>query len=263
MRLAHIVPPAVLEQVEDIIGGYNLLLPSLMVNNAYRRYYDQQDCPERYVIMDNGIAEGAIMSFGHVLDRAKAAHANEVVMPDRIKDMDATLEAGAAAFYQAFELRERFNFMFVPQGTSVVEAYHCAERALSFYPGIIESWGIGRHFLDYDPEARVRLVHMLRNLSPGRKIHLLGTHPKYPYELYFHAKAFQEMGVRGCDTSLAWNATLAGRDLEDMDVPEVPRQGIVQFLNAHPLDEERLSLLRQNITWLNSLLQKSGSLPRS
>lgn len=212
------------------------------------------------MIMDNGAAEGKMAGFGHVLSHARLMNVQEVVLPDVIKNMDRTLNVVAHAFYEAFEWRHRFRYMLVLQGKTVSECVQTAERAMNMYPGIIHSFGIPRHIIDTRPDARLRIVAqmMARELTASRSVHLLGTHPAFPGELLALGKEYNALGVRGVDTSLAWNATKQGVQLKDPKSLNynlvIERQPIEDFAkgsfdHAAP---RYLDLLRENMETMNS-----------
>jgi len=251
VKIAHIVPPYVADLVQEQIGDYHLLLPHLVPLARYRDYYRND---VGYKIMDNGVAEGRATTFTQQLFMAKAMGCKEVVLPDVMGDMDKTLSAVARAFPMAFVERNNYQFMFVVQGRTILECVNCGERALNTFPGIINSFGIPRHILRVTADARVRLVHLLKNMSPKRPIHLLGTHPHLPGELLRFGQFFCELGVRGVDTSMAWNAAC-----QNIHLPHkgpIERQPMEEFAEAIPV-EQQLKLLLQNMEVMNSWVRST------
>jgi hypothetical protein len=254
MKIAHIIPPRALEHVSDLLGDYHLLLPSLMGSEPYRDEYRTRTSLNNYYILDNGIAEGRAVDFIHQLAMARVIGAQEVILPDVMKDMDGTLRAVAQAFYPAFEHRSRYQFMFVCQGKNISECVHSAIRAMNLYPGIIGSFGIPRHTLSNGFRARVTIATRLSLEFPHKPIHLLGTHPEYSNELMELASHLSTIGVRGADTSLAWNATQAELPVDLARGTIVERQPIDEFKKASfdHAAPSYIKLLRDNIEAMNS-----------
>lgn len=251
MRIAHIIPPRVLEHVSDLLGDYHLLLPSLMGSEAYRNEYIRRTSSNNFYILDNGIAEGRAVDFVHQLAMARVIGAQEVILPDVMKDMDGTLRAVAQAFYPAFEYRKRHRYMFVVQGKNISECVHSAIQAMNLYPGIISSFGIPRHTLSNGGNARTSIATRLGLEFPRVPVHLLGTHPEYSTEVMELAGHFRAIGVRGVDTSLAWNATLMEMPVNLASGAIIERQPIDEFKKA-VLFPPHLSLLRDNMEAMNS-----------
>lgn len=251
MRIAHILPPRIIDgSIVPLMDQYSLLLPSLMGERNYRNVYREQP---GFKIMDNGIAEGDRADFQHLLYCARILGCQELVLPDVMGDMDETLRIVARTFYEAFEHRE-FDFMFVTQGRTMLEMIHCAQRAMNLFPGIVNSIGIPRHIIGREGviDARLRIAERVRHSYPNVEIHLLGTHPDYPHELFMLRNNFHILRVRGIDTSLAWNATRAKIRLSDPTSlsynSSVPRQAIKDFAVAEHVD---MKLLRDNMEVLN------------
>jgi hypothetical protein len=261
MKVAHIVPPNALLQVEKLLGDYHLCLPSLTRSTDYTRFYSAYTLHPNsaHVILDNGVAEGYRTDFAHLLHIARVLNASEVVLPDILRDGDATLEASADAFYEAFRVRQAFRFMLVCQGTTVVECASTAERAMHSFPGIIGSFGVPRHILSLRPTARLEIVQRLWGMFPRIPIHLLGTYPAYPGELKEFGHTYRSIGVRGVDTSLAWAATrqdlvLGSHSLDYNTIIE--RQSVDEFRTHIPTDDEVLRL-RENMEVISSWIEST------
>lgn len=265
MKIAHILPPKVVDQViDDLLDDYSLILPSLFPNQKYRDFYRVQ-MRSGYVILDNGAAEGKLESLEHVVNigRAMLGAVNEIVLPDVIGDMDGTLDAVAKEFYTAFEYRAMFKFMLVLQGNTFLDYLSTAERAVNMFGGIIHAFGIPRHILSTlqntgsKRDARLRLARELRSRYPMRAVHLLGTNPAYPYELLEYGRQFKAIGVRGVDTSMAWNATINGTVLDPNGLNyniNITRQPIDEFYDAE-VTPEQLVLLEHNMQVMNAWIR--------
>jgi hypothetical protein len=257
MKLAHILPPRALIEVPELVGDYHLLLPSLSSTSAAYRQFYQERATIDYLMLDNGIAEGNRIDFAHQLVAAKVLNVQEVVLPDVMKDMDRTLSAVAQAFYPAFEQRRHFRYMLVAQGSSIIDCASTVERAMNMFPGMVHTIGIPRHILSRHPDARLMLAARLQRF--GKQIHLLGMHPEHPWEIKNCSQAYDELGVRGVDTSMAWNATLQGIQLSGAQSLNynliIERQPIGDFAVAVPTPAQ-LALLRENMETMNEWLTK-------
>jgi hypothetical protein len=258
MKVCHILPPKVIPYVSDILGTQHLLLPALMRYDTYRQFYIR-DSVGGWLTLDNGVAEGRMVSFGHVLAMARAANVQEVVLPDVMCNMDLTLELLSQTFYEAFIRRFDFKFMFVPQGETIKEVIHCAEQAINMCPVLIHSFGIPRHILSVAPSARAQIAAELRDQFPRREIHLLGTHPDEVSELRYYGYDYRDVGVRSVDTSLAWNATLESVPLNGSRSLSynlsIKRQPIDEFATAtfeNGFEAAQEKLLRDNMEAINS-----------
>lgn len=257
MKLAHIVPPKVAQHVGTQLSDYNLLLPALMGNDLYRDTYRNIS---GYKMMDNGVAEGLPVDFKLVLNMSQTMKVDEVVLPDVVGDMDATLRSVNWAFEDAFNARKRFRFMFVLQGRNVADCIHSAEIALNQFKPIINTFGVPRHILSVDGTARLRIVRALEKIGKGRPIHLLGTYPSDPYELKFLGDEYSALLVRGVDTSLAWNVTKQEMVLGPTSLQynsSIPRQPIEEFEKASfdHADPRYIELLRKNMEIMNSWIR--------
>jgi hypothetical protein len=126
---------------------------------------------------------------------------------------------------------------------------------MNLFPGIIHSFGIPRHILSQGPDARYRIARDLHSLAPDKSIHLLGTHTDFPYELYYYAEEYNALGVRGVDTSMAWNATREGINLGDQLISRTSRASILDFMNATLWDDERMDLLVANMDAIASWIK--------
>jgi hypothetical protein len=257
MKVCHILPPRVLGEVSDLLGTQHLLLPALMGHSKYRDFYRQRAGVD-WLTLDNGVAEGRMVSFNHLISVARAMNVQEIVLPDAMGNMDRTLDLVAQSFFESFEHRKQFRFMFVPQGKTINEVIHCAEQAMNMCPVIINCFGIPRHILKVSPSARAQIAWGLRERFPKVDIHLLGMGVDDSNEIPYYGREFKNAGVRSVDSSLAWNATLQEVDLSDPKSLSynlsITRQPIEEFAvgsfdHAAPY---YVKLLSDNITEINS-----------
>lgn len=266
MRLAHILPPKVIEKALYEIGDYHLLLPALFPDKFYRDFYTAMtvdgSSEPHYKILDNGEAEGEQRDFDMLVTMAQRLKVDELILPDVIGNADATLERVARVGHLVYGINLRY--MFVVQGKTVNEMITCAERAVNqFGQGLITAFGIPRHILSgtRDETARAQIAGDIHHMYPNRDIHLLGTSIDYPFELLKYGKTFGKIGVRGVDTSLAWNATLQEIDLSSLKGSQslnynlkIKRQPIEDFFRASfdHADPRYVELLKKNMETMNS-----------
>ncbi len=89
MKVAHIVPTENLPQI--VAYGYHMALaPRLDSDPAYREFYRTLGEWGRFIIVDNGAAEGESMPFDEVLKVAEYIRADEICLPDVLYDRGRT-----------------------------------------------------------------------------------------------------------------------------------------------------------------------------
>jgi hypothetical protein len=203
-RLALIPPIEMLEYTD--LTRVQLMLPHLVAESAAYEYTYQRHCQDsrQFVILDNGAAEGVTFPSSGLLDMALSFGVDEVVIPDTIKDIDATISKADRFLQEAFLLREPIlpRFMFVIQGKNVAEfkeAILWASRLVS-----IDTIGIPRHAIQTcdDFNVRGKLADYAMELAPGKSVHLLGTSGKNITEL---RDIKWPQNVRSVDTSAPFN----------------------------------------------------------
>jgi hypothetical protein len=178
MKVAHIVPPSALGKVP--LGTAHLLLPHLMENGEYEKFYAERRLAGDLVIMDNGAFEHMLMPADKLLELAQRV-ANEIVLPDVLRDpLGSIIKAREA--YEQLGLGSpngwSGSIMIVPQGRDSSEWIMCMEEMLRQFPrvttiGIFEesaTWFSGTTRLPLLAE-----IHKLHLCTwPQRSFHLLG-----------------------------------------------------------------------------------------
>jgi hypothetical protein len=212
--------------------GYQMALPVHWSHagavNAFRAAHKRGD----YIIMDNGVAEAEMdplvktLGSQEVQERAYEISAHEIVLPDVMGDINATIRAVTDAF--PFVDIETFNFMGVLQGSTMDEI----KTMVHFYRNetpFVTCLGIPRHLCTTlsSERARVEVAYYIRSTeAPGEDpidIHLLGTNPHVADEIAGYGRHFRWLHVRGVDTSMPFHAALQGITLND-SVTEVKRE---------------------------------------
>lgn len=203
--------------------------------DVYSLIIDRDDC---FVIMDNGAAEGEMVSTEKLFDKAWTFNADEVVVPDVIKDMRSTL-ARVGQFMTNSD-KPTMGYMLVVQGTTWKEVTTCIDTYLEEYPYC--TIGIPRHLLTtlQDKNARCKLVEYIGGRGV---IHMLGTNPAAPKEVRLLGQKFGDV-VRGIDSSLPYNYTAAGLELSKCTPHDDVQRPTGYFGRPIELDD---SLLQDNI----------------
>lgn len=225
-------------------SDYHLVLPQIPYDryeHLYSNLVDETD----FIILDNGAAEGQLVTDGALTNAMFTYGANEVVVPDVISDMQATV-AHAIRFLTSQYLPSFTKPMLVVQGKTLTEVQQCIDIFSETWPEA--TLGIPRHLLGtlHDGSARAHVLSYIESTWGEKTVHLLGTHPKYPAEIKVLAEAFP--WVRGVDTSMPYNFTIAGELLTEAS-PGVARPD-GYFDQVHKLDGDLLDRnIRTYLEW--------------
>lgn len=194
-----------------------------------------------YIIVDNGAAEGAMVSDLTLVRQARYYRADEVVIPDVLRDASATVER-CKHFMERYAPRiPDANLMGVVQSTgTVAEVIQCLKAFEKF--DRITTVGIPRHMMQSDIWKRQRVCDWIRQdgLQDRFQVHLLGTNPKFVDEPFYIARV--NGWVRSVDSSLPYNYTIAKKALEPTSQLIVRPEGY--FTRDWQLNDE---LLNSNI----------------
>lgn len=213
-KLAHILPRDLLEMTVN--NQYHMSLAHLVISDEkYRNFYKRMVACGRYVLMDNGAAEGAQLRNEELLKCWIALRPTELILPDTLCDKDDTLRkvGEAIPYFKSWGVDS--YFMAVPQGKTLEEWCECARELINLPE--VHSLGISK-FLTIqtgDPEVRYKAVEFLsRELKvqnrPDIEVHLLGCDAgaSEPLRIFQHFDF-----VRGCDTALAYIYAAAGKKM--------------------------------------------------
>jgi len=210
MKLA-LIPPACLFGYHAR-SDYQLLLPELWFKYPnYRLMFGsmKEARPEgsQYYILDNGAAEGNSYSADELMRCAVASHADEIVIPDLIKDSEGSMQAlegfmhylGKSAYNPA-----AFKWMAVAQGQSHEEVFQYIDWLMTEWRLDLTSIGLPRHLLGTlnSSYARIDIASALKDTYGDDlpALHFLGANPLWCTEL--EAAAKEVPWVRGYDTSM-------------------------------------------------------------
>lgn len=205
MKFAPIVPPQGLRILERVGVGYHFVLgQELIRNKEYRQYYAALGRLGHFIIVDNGAAERDTPPFSEIVRFANYINAAEIILPDVLGDMNATVDALTPEVLGLVPSRKR---MIVPQGESMEEWFTCLEYQLKATQYCIESIGVAKHFEARIEGGRARVLERLARMYPtivqNIHIHLLGVWHD-PFEEM--AAAAAQAPVRGIDSGIpiAW-----------------------------------------------------------
>ena len=205
---------------------YQMALAHLLADDrAYRSFYrNQSDCGS-FVLMDNGVVEtGEPMPMDDLLRLATEIKASELILPDRIRDREGTLDASREAYktyLQEFHgLGHRLRAMLVPQGETLTDWSMCAYE-MARWPGR-PTIGLSKFAPVEQHRGELALTSGGQILiAHGSRFHILGCHST-PREIRLTAESFGA-SARGVDSGVAAIATQEGIRLAEGWVrPEVP-----------------------------------------
>ena len=212
MQVATILPTRYLWLEAD--SDYHLCLAHLLRHDPeYTDFFADQSRRGSHVIMDNGVVEtGEAMPIEELMELATHTGATEIILPDVLRDKDATLGLSEQALIYAQNSGWYGGIMAVPQGDTPEEWRGCFEGMLG-WP--ITAIGISRFLV---PDVYPNRAEALRDIYDlltwtDKRYHLLGC-PGDPQEIW---EAYNVLPgqVRGTDSGIAAIYTEAGLLAED------------------------------------------------
>src|SRR5438445_2140651 len=168
MRIATILP--VRFQYLEVDNDYHMALAHLTTNSNYAAFFLQQASQGNHVIMDNGVVEGEQQGLTELISAVARVRATEVILPDRIGDVVATLRIGQDAIDAGFG-DHGFSLMAVPQGSNTAEWRHCLKEMLD-WP--VRTIGISKFVVQFCDRITLLRLYLERIRAAGKEIHLLG-----------------------------------------------------------------------------------------
>lgn len=212
-----------------------MCLAQIEDNDYYCTYAYLED--DHYMIIDNGAAEGSSVSDRDLIRAASRMGADEVVVPDVLRDFRATVSRVEAFFNEGsyLDLSPATRFMVVAQGSTITGVKKCIDLYMDSFDDTV--LGIPRHLLTtLDTKlARVYVLNYIQDKYPDTTVHLLGTNTVWTREVMFIAKEFP--WVRGIDSSMPYNYAIAGKRLDDLHQVDRPEK---YFDYVHNVDEDLL-----------------------
>lgn len=219
MKAATIVPVEYLDLIRD--EDYHMCLAHLIEKDAeYTKFYAEIGRAEgKYLIMDNGVIEGNPRPIEEIVRKAILVGADEIVLPDVFRDMNATLELSYEALQYVKMDFPNLKVMAVPQGNSLNEWLDCAMAMIDWD---IDCIGVPKVLVHLGGrDGRLEVLERLGNRLRGLEIHLLGCW-QTPLEVLLIDKYVKEgliRPVRGVDSAIAYVYAREGESITDMDRP--------------------------------------------
>ena len=203
-KIAHIVPVSHLHDTLD--NQYHMCLAHLVDCTEYREHFASLTAKGKFVLMDNGAAEGCQLQPFDLLEMYELIKPTEIVLPDTLFDPASTIQKSRAFLHQMEQMGMNYRTMAVPQGNTLDEWIACARIFIK--DKRINSFGISK-FLNVatgDRYVRFKACQALAGLIAeyGRtdlEVHLLGC-DEGPLIVKLCQEAFPF--VRGCDSAFAY-----------------------------------------------------------
>lgn len=235
MLYAPIVPIPMLPMIEDY--DYHMVLAHLLHNYDYYKFYKEHD---GHKILDNGAAEGTLMSTDELLEWAALLEVSEVVCPDALGEMYAT-----SALMDIFMARvpKHFGVMIPLQCQTWDEFDKIFHRAMEWHPRSVALPRIMTTFLG--PKARLEAAIRIRVVFASNvPIHALGCTDDLAEAT---ALAYQGI-VRGLDTAEPVVRALEGLNLRSSPVRRQANYFHLQpDVNVKELVEVNLDVFRTTL----------------
>lgn len=232
IKLALIPPHSLLGYT--VQSNYQLALPHIG-NKQYIMHYQELADRDDYIILDNGVAEGWEIAPKALHEFAKYIGAREIVLPDVMGDLKATLASVEKTLSSESIDPDRFAYMGVLQGSNEDEFKECVEEWLDKTE--IKVLGLPRHMLKTCGLVTSRIMlakWIIEQFGDSFELHFLGMDGNYPLEAELLGRAFnsyEHYMVRGLDTSMPFNYAFAketflqygqptSRPVDYFDLPE-------------------------------------------
>jgi hypothetical protein len=172
----------------------------------YRKFYQEA---EGFKLLDNGEAEGSPCPLDKLFDIAYKVKADEIVIPDTIKDWRATVQQ-ANEFRPYAENHREYRYMGVVQGDDYESFSRCLEGFILL--DYIDTIGVPRHMVQTlgSDAARIGFVDMMDAEFASMPVHCLGANSNVKeVQMLKHHR-----NVRGIDTSLPFVLGIENVDIE-------------------------------------------------
>lgn len=173
MKLAVISNPLDQHKADFFrLGMHMALTQEVMRDMNYQAHFNLLARAGHFIMIDNGAAEfGESVIFQDVIDASNSIDADEVALPDRLRDAKRTVELHIEHAYLVPEK----NRMAVPQGSSVAEWIKCFEDLIDAID--FRTIGVPKLLDDYSAEGgRLAVLKYLERQGwhKGFHVHLLG-----------------------------------------------------------------------------------------
>ena len=213
MKVAVITPTDHIQAIIHFGLGYNFVLGQKLIQDI--TYYEQiKDLKRRgsFIIVDNGAAEPKEERepFDLIAQAAMGLMADEIILPDKLRDAEWTLEHSLAE--EVLDVVPYNRRMVVPQGKDWDEWTTCLLRLVAGTNPV--SIGVAK-WIEEMPGGRPKALAIIKQFGHHERynIHLLGIHSK-PFAEVRYALAVLPT-IRGIDTGAPVAYAANGWKLDD------------------------------------------------
>ena len=240
--MALIAPPAIAEL--NTCTGYALALPALCQDLRYLKTFQEAADKGCHTILDNGAAEGELVSWHELHATATLIGAKEIVVPDALGDSATTIKYAQESAHYAVS---NFDYVGVAQGSSWNEIWNTIYAFVNL--DYITVLALPRLLGKQGRDRRLAITDFIQVRYPGRfkAIHCLGA-----FDWVSEVKELATQGiVRGIDTSTPVYYGYIGRDLyyDDVLSQYVSRpEGFFDF--EQPNSEQQFDIIRNCASYL-------------
>jgi len=210
MKIAHIAPINALKEISSKGDIEFCLAPYAMRDDKYKKYFMKAKKKGRYVIMDNGVAEGDLIPTAILVDLAIEMKVDELIIPDVIGNLKETRKLRSEFIKKYWKILKENNIklMSVIQGNSINEYTDDLHKLLNDYKIDVIGIPFRMHYADFKTFDTREGNHMVNRASfimmkwsllknSKKEIHLLGCN--LPSEIYLnHFVSF----IRSMDSKL-------------------------------------------------------------
>jgi len=213
---------------------YHLVLAHLLHHHPYRDFYQQID---GWKILDNGAAEGSLVSSYELCEYARNLQVDEVVVPDALMDCDKTL--ALARGFRPYAIQYPLpSYIGVVQGRTAAELLKCLRGLYAL--DYMKVFALPRSLLQIDPIERIWFATKVRDIveDPDVEIHCLGAGANVREPQTLARQGY----VRGMDTSYPIYMGLMGFDIKKSEYFRRPPDYFRLDYN-----EEQLEQVQQNV----------------
>lgn len=250
MEFAHITPESYLDLMEG--RKIQMSLAHLIGNHVnYTEYFKAQSKAGSFVIMDNGVIEGAQQSLHTIVNKARYIGASEVVVPDAFLDCDKTLEMASECIPYLREHLPNVKLQVVPHGNTIKEWLTCAQHLLTFD---IDTIGIPKVLTKIGGrDARLEVLQTLGKSTRGLDIHMLGcwSNPLEAVILKEAGDAGEIPKVRSMDSAIAYVYAREGWRIDSGNRPD----GEINFIDR----KTNRDILANNMKLIDEAINRNNN----
>ena len=226
MKLAVIAPLQCLDVVNAVGLSYHMALGQELVrdsgySNAYLAMHERGD----FIIVDNGAAEKDILPFAQIVLAANIISADEIALPDVLRDMKQTV----IATREGARLVPKQKRMLIPQGKDWTDWDECVRQLMRIGGG---SLGIPKLLGKY-VGGRERALDYIKSqgIYTEIDIHLLGANIFPLDEIRSLLRQFP--WIRGIDTAAPIAYAQYGKSITWSDRKSLLWDSETNFETAH------------------------------